>query len=109
MAKSFKVPCPSCEADVPAKVAQIGKKIDCPKCKYRFSVPDPDATEDDAEPTPKKKGKKKGSPMMLVGILLGVLANCSASVCLHLDVQFRRCLLLPPERWPHSTGDRLHR
>ena len=74
MAKSFKVPCPSCEADVPAKVAQIGKKIDCPKCKYRFSVPDPDATEDDAEPTPKKKGKKKGSPMMLVGILLGVLA-----------------------------------
>jgi hypothetical protein len=39
---SFKTPCPSCEALVLVKDASIiGKKIDCPKCKYRFVVEDP--------------------------------------------------------------------
>ena len=38
----FSVPCPSCEASVPIKGAElIGKKTECPKCKYRFVVPDP--------------------------------------------------------------------
>lgn len=77
MANSFTVPCPSCESGVPVKGrGMIGKKIDCPKCKYRFTVPDPDAAADHApaaDETPQKK-KKKGSPMVLVGVLLGVLA-----------------------------------
>src|SRR5579862_656817 len=39
---SFKQPCPSCEASVPIKDASlIGKKVDCPKCKYRFVVEAP--------------------------------------------------------------------
>ena len=48
MAKSFNVPCPSCEADVLVKNdSLIGKKIDCTKCKYRFKVPDPNAGSGD--------------------------------------------------------------
>ena len=40
---AFKVQCPSCEAMVTIKNASlVGKKIDCPKCKYRFAVPSPD-------------------------------------------------------------------
>jgi Protein of unknown function (DUF1559) len=39
---SFKTPCPSCEAGVLVRDRSlIGKKIDCPKCKYRFVVEDP--------------------------------------------------------------------
>lgn len=78
----YNVPCPSCEADVPIRsTASIGKKIECPKCKYRFTVPEP--PDDDADAKGKKgKGKKeagkpakkKGSPMLIVGIVLGVLA-----------------------------------
>lgn len=51
---------------------QIGKKTDCPKCKYRFTVPSRDGAEDagyDVVDTP----KKKGNPKALVGILLGVV------------------------------------
>lgn len=77
MAKSFTVPCPSCEADVLVKnEAMIGKKIDCPKCKYRFKVPDPhaaDVAEDGADEaaTP---AKKKGNPKVLIGVGVGVAA-----------------------------------
>lgn len=57
MAGSFKQQCPSCEAMVPIKDANlVGKKIDCPKCKYRFVVEDPSAGGDDEEP---KKAKAK--------------------------------------------------
>ncbi len=36
---SFKQQCPSCEALVPIKdIGMVGKKIDCPKCKYRFVI-----------------------------------------------------------------------
>ncbi len=79
MASSFHVPCPSCEANVLVKNSgMIGKKIDCTKCKYRFTVSNPDeAVEDDtavAEVDAGTKKKKKGSPMLLVGVVLGVLA-----------------------------------
>ena len=55
-AQSFKVQCPSCEAQVPVRdPALIGKKIDCPKCKYRFVVEEPsDDILGDAEEAPRK-------------------------------------------------------
>jgi hypothetical protein len=48
---SFKQQCPSCEAMVPIRDANlIGRKIDCPKCKYRFVVEEPAAeVEEDEE------------------------------------------------------------
>src|SRR5581483_7721786 len=67
----FKQQCPSCEAMVPVRDRKlIGRKIDCPKCKYRFVVEDPEAEAEEAEEAPdKKKGKngvaaksKKGKP-----------------------------------------------
>src|SRR4051794_29533514 len=46
----FKQSCPSCEALVPIRdAALIGKKIECPKCKYRFVV--------EAPADAKKKGR----------------------------------------------------
>jgi Protein of unknown function (DUF1559) len=62
---SFKIPCPSCEAGVLVKdESMIGKKIDCPKCKYRFVVEKPNSKESAA---PAKKpaaapAKAKGAP-----------------------------------------------
>jgi len=54
--KSFKQQCPSCEAMVPVRdPGLIGRKIDCPKCKYRFVVQEP---ADDAEADAPKKGDK---------------------------------------------------
>src|SRR5947209_16862108 len=56
--KSFKQRCPSCEAMVPVRDPQlIGKKIDCPKCKYRFVVEEPEEAEAEEAP-PRKKGDK---------------------------------------------------
>jgi hypothetical protein len=53
---SFKQQCPSCEAMVPIRDSGlIGRKIDCPKCKYRFVVQEPVGEDDDA-PANKKKG-----------------------------------------------------
>jgi hypothetical protein len=44
---SFKQQCPSCEAMVPIRdPGLVGKKIDCPKCKYRFLVEEPAPEED---------------------------------------------------------------
>src|SRR5438045_1734084 len=56
---SFKQQCPSCEAMVPIRDPNlIGRKIDCPKCKYRFVVEEPaDSTPDEA---PVRPGKKAG-------------------------------------------------
>src|SRR6516164_8631805 len=53
----FKQQCPSCEAMVPIRDANlIGRKIDCPKCKYRFVVEDPgDDVDDDQEEAPKSR------------------------------------------------------
>src|SRR5207249_699693 len=66
---SFKQQCPSCEAMVPIKDRSlIGRKIDCPKCKYRFVVEGPEDEEPEAaeatKPAAKGKGKEpaKGGP-----------------------------------------------
>ena len=58
-ATSFKQQCPSCEAMVPIKdKSLVGRKIDCPKCKYRFVV---EAQADlDEEEKPAAAAKKNG-------------------------------------------------
>ena len=73
----FNVVCPSCEANVSIRSeASIGKKVECPKCKYRFTVPEPEGYVEEA-PKKAKKGKKeksgKKSPILLFA-LIGVLA-----------------------------------
>jgi hypothetical protein len=56
---SFKQQCPSCEAWVPIRdSALIGRKIDCPKCKYRFVVEEPEQdadAEEEAEEAPRRR------------------------------------------------------
>ncbi|MBN9122543.1 MAG: hypothetical protein J0I06_25920 [Planctomycetes bacterium] len=92
---SFKVPCPSCEAPVLIKNPDlVGKKVECPKCKYRFKVEAPaadadaaaaadakDAKKGDAKDKEKEKDKKAdgkkakaagGKNKKLVPILVGV-------------------------------------
>jgi DNA-directed RNA polymerase subunit M/transcription elongation factor TFIIS len=56
---SFKQQCPSCEAMVPIRDPKlVGRKIDCPKCKYRFVVEEPvDEVDEVEEEAPAKKGK----------------------------------------------------
>ena len=55
---SFKQQCPSCEAMVPIRdPALIGRKIDCPKCKYRFVVEEPADEVEEGDDGPPKKGK----------------------------------------------------
>src|SRR5579875_777862 len=56
---SFKQQCPSCEAMVPIRDPKlIGRKIDCPKCKYRFIVEEPaEEVEEVEEEVSAKKGK----------------------------------------------------
>src|SRR5215510_10348645 len=59
---SFKQQCPSCEAMVPVRDPKlIGKKIDCPKCKFRFVVEEPDVPEEEdaEEEKAPAKGKRK--------------------------------------------------
>src|SRR5437899_1140481 len=54
---SFKQQCPSCEAMVPIRdPGLIGRKIDCPKCKYRFVVEEPAGDEEEDAAPVKKKG-----------------------------------------------------
>jgi hypothetical protein len=79
---SFKVQCPSCEAQVPVRdSALIGKKIDCPKCKYRFVVDDPsDDILGEGDEAPRKGGKARpkktagNNNMLILGSVLGVVA-----------------------------------
>jgi hypothetical protein len=65
---SFKQQCPSCEAMVPIRdPGLVGRKIDCPKCKYRFIVQEP-AGEEDEDEKPGKKGKSdKGAKPVAKG------------------------------------------
>src|SRR5947209_6303722 len=57
---SFKQPCPSCEHPVPIRDPKlIGRKIDCPKCKYRFVVEEP-AGQADADEEAGSNGQKNG-------------------------------------------------
>jgi len=63
---SFRQTCPSCEDRVLIKdLNLVGKKIDCPKCKYKFTVEPPEAEEEVTKKKP-AKGKapkgKKGAP-----------------------------------------------
>src|SRR5438128_1919733 len=58
---AFKIQCPSCEAMVTIRDDNlIGKKVACPKCKYRFVVekPEEEAADVDLEEddSPKKAG-----------------------------------------------------
>jgi hypothetical protein len=76
---SFKVPCPSCEHQVPIKSeSAIGTKVECPKCKYRFKVEAPagGVPKDTGKPEKKKTaaagGQKKSKKT--VAIIVGVLA-----------------------------------
>jgi Protein of unknown function (DUF1559) len=46
LSTGFKQACPSCDALVPIRDPKlVGKKIDCPKCKYRFVVESPRARD----------------------------------------------------------------
>ena len=63
---AFKMKCPSCEAGVTIKDASLaGKKVECPKCKFRFVVeapagkpPEPEGSDEKpAAPVPKPKLK----------------------------------------------------
>jgi hypothetical protein len=62
----FKQQCPSCEAMVPIKDSSlVGKKVDCPKCKYRFVVEEPgggDGTDADADAAEETQTKIKSKP-----------------------------------------------
>src|SRR5437588_12643708 len=75
---SFKVQCPSCEAMVPIRDPNlVGKKIDCPKCKYRFVVEEPDGDEGGDRPArkaAKPKAKKGGNNVLILGSILGGVA-----------------------------------
>jgi hypothetical protein len=76
---TYSVACPSCDAAVSVKsgAAAARKKIECPKCKYRFVAPPPDDEEADepaAEEAGKKKKKKGSGATVMVGAALGVLA-----------------------------------
>src|SRR5262249_15093147 len=55
----FRQQCPSCEAMVPVRDSSfIGKKIDCPKCKYRFVVEEPPVEDDDVDEAPARGGSR---------------------------------------------------
>src|SRR5438132_9397274 len=89
---SFKQQCPSCEAMVTIKDdSLIGRKIDCPKCKYRFVVEEPVEEDEDGKP---KKGAKKGprreeeaekkegsGKMLFLGVGLAGIALVAIIVC----------------------------
>ncbi|MBL8797199.1 MAG: DUF1559 domain-containing protein [Planctomycetia bacterium] len=50
MASVFKQKCPSCDEAILIKDRkQIGKKIDCPNCKFRLVVEDPEPVAEDVE------------------------------------------------------------
>ena len=58
---SFKQQCPSCEAMVPIRDPKlIGRKIDCPKCKYRFVVEEPAEEGDEAAEERRRPRRAKG-------------------------------------------------
>jgi len=62
---AFKIKCPSCEATVTIRDPNLaGKKIDCPKCKYRFVAEPPDENaegEGSAAPAGADKAKANGT------------------------------------------------
>lgn len=72
---SVSIPCPSCEAGFAVKESLIGKKVDCPKCKYRFKAEMPDDGDDSPRSKKSEKSKKKsGSNTLVIGGIIGALA-----------------------------------
>ncbi|MCE9564195.1 MAG: DUF1559 domain-containing protein [Planctomycetes bacterium] len=83
---SFKLPCPSCEHQVPVTDKAIGTKVECPKCKYRFKAEEPAGgvpKDKDAPKTDKAEKKKKVTATAVEGgkkkskkaaLIVGVLA-----------------------------------
>ncbi len=58
---SFRQTCPSCEDRVLIKDPNlVGKKIDCPKCKYKFTVEPPEVEEEVTKKKPAKGKSPKG-------------------------------------------------
>ncbi|MBX7106158.1 MAG: hypothetical protein K1X57_18910, partial [Gemmataceae bacterium] len=75
----FKSACPSCEALLPIRdEGMIGKKVECPKCKYKFVVEEPSGfspADSGNGDTPKKAKKKaKSNTPMLIGAGVGTIA-----------------------------------
>ncbi len=69
---SYKQPCPSCEAMVLIKDhSLIGKKINCPTCKYKFEIKDPTengaGTATDGKKKPAVKGARDQEAIMAKG------------------------------------------
>jgi hypothetical protein len=68
MASVFKQKCPSCDEAILIKDRkQIGKKIDCTNCKFRFVVEDPEPVEEvevieEGSPQPAAPGKPSAAP-----------------------------------------------
>lgn len=60
ISSGYKQKCPSCEFLVPIKdESYVGKKVDCPKCKYRFVVETPKVTSAVTSDDDDKKATKK--------------------------------------------------
>jgi len=76
----FKSACPSCEALIPIRdEGFIGKKVECPKCKYKFLVEEPEgfsSGDDGVTAKTKAKPKKKGksNTPLLIGLGVGTTA-----------------------------------
>lgn len=68
---AFKQSCPSCEVAIPIRdVGLVGKKIECPKCKYRFVVQKPKKAEEAAvTPAPPTKSAKPAAVKAKTGAL----------------------------------------
>ncbi len=86
---SITTTCPSCEASVLVRAEAAGTKAECPKCKFKFVVPESaggdnkSAKEDkgkkadkDSPKKPKDKGKKAagGNSKVIIGAAAGVVA-----------------------------------
>jgi len=99
---SFKQQCPSCEAMVPIRdPSLIGRKIDCPKCKYRFVVEEPADTEQDeaaAKPGKKATGIKPGAKAGGDDIYNGALDNASGVAAILSVAKAFAALPKPPRR-----------
>ena len=76
---SFKQQCPSCEAMVPIRDPKlVGRKIDCPKCKYRFVVEDPGTSAEEEAPRKKRRGE--------IEVLNAARVECSGSLRKHVGL-----------------------
>lgn len=69
----FKIACPSCDAQVPIRDQRnIGKKMECPKCKFKFVVDEPGDEGDDEPKVKKARPKKKASNKnLMIGLSVG--------------------------------------